>query len=63
MGVLKTDHDYYDSEISTLNQCYLDDYLTDFEEHPEMEYFNKTAFNEDLLAQCKGKTECVAQMN
>ena len=50
VGVLKTDHDYFDSDISTLNQCYLDNYQEDFEEHPEMEYFNKTAFNEDLLS-------------
>ena len=28
-----------------------------------MAYFNKTAFSEDLMAQCKGKTECIAQMN
>ena len=63
VGIIKTRHQYDDYEISTLNQCYLDDGITDFEAHPEMEYFNTTLFKQELLDQCKHKTECVANMS
>ena len=53
----------YGGADETYSTCSLSDEVRNDQNHPWMQYFHASKFEEILMRQCEGRSECVAEFN